>query len=81
MTERGFDTRPQDLPDSLPIFPLTGVLLLPRGRLPLNVFEPRYLAMIEDAIASDRLVGIIQPSVERPTGAASPALPRKIIAT
>jgi len=72
MTERGFETRPQDLPDSLPIFPLTGVLLLPRGRLPLNVFEPRYLAMIEDAIATDRLVGIIQPSVERPTGAEPP---------
>jgi Lon protease-like protein len=72
MTERGFETRPDDLPASLPIFPLTGVLLLPRGRLPLNVFEPRYLAMIEDALASDRLVGIIQPSVERPTGAEPP---------
>lgn len=72
MTERGFETRPQDLPASLPIFPLTGVLLLPRGRLPLNVFEPRYLAMIEDALASDRLIGIIQPSVERPTGAEPP---------
>lgn len=72
MTDHGFDTRPQDLPDSLPIFPLTGVLLLPRGRLPLNVFEPRYLAMIEDAISSDRLIGIIQPSVERPTGAEPP---------
>ncbi|HEV2673279.1 MAG TPA: LON peptidase substrate-binding domain-containing protein [Aliidongia sp.] len=72
MTERGFETRPQDLPDSLPIFPLPGVLLLPRGRLPLNVFEPRYLAMTEDAIASDRLIGIIQPSVERPEGAEPP---------
>jgi Lon protease-like protein len=72
MTERGFETRPEDLPASLPIFPLTGVLLLPRGRLPLNVFEPRYLAMIEDALSSDRLVGIIQPSVERPTGAEPP---------
>jgi Lon protease-like protein len=72
MTERGFDTRPEDLPASLPIFPLTGVLLLPRGRLPLNVFEPRYLAMTEDAIAADRLIGIIQPSVERPTGAEPP---------
>ena len=72
MTERGFDTRPEDLPASLPIFPLSGVLLLPRGRLPLNVFEPRYLAMTEDAISSDRLIGMIQPSVERPTGAEPP---------
>jgi Lon protease-like protein len=72
MVERGFDTRPEDLPASLPIFPLTGVLLLPRGRLPLNVFEPRYLAMTEDAIAGDRLIGMIQPSVERPAGAEPP---------
>lgn len=72
MIERGFDTRPEDLPADLPIFPLTGVLLLPRGRLPLNVFEPRYLAMTEDAIASNRLIGIIQPSVERPEGAEPP---------
>jgi len=49
------------LPPTLPIFPLQGVLLLPRGRLPLNVFEPRYLALIEDALAGDRLVGMIQP--------------------
>jgi Lon protease-like protein len=72
MAEHGFDTRPEDLPASLPIFPLTGVLLLPRGRLPLNVFEPRYLAMTEDAIAGDRLIGMIQPSVEHPTGAEPP---------
>lgn len=51
-----------DLPTTLPVFPLTGVLLLPRGRLPLNIFEPRYLAMVEDALASrDRLIGMIQP--------------------
>jgi uncharacterized protein len=50
------------LPDNIPIFPLTGVLLLPGGRLPLNVFEPRYLAMAEDALCSDRLIGMIQPS-------------------
>jgi Lon protease-like protein len=49
------------LPDILPIFPLPGVLLLPRGRLPLNIFEPRYLAMTRDAIAGDRLIGMIQP--------------------
>ena len=46
----------------MPIFPLTGVLLLPRGKLPLNVFEPRYLAMTEDALSGNRMIGIIQPS-------------------
>ncbi len=51
----------EDLPDSLPIFPLTGVLLLPTGQLPLNIFEPRYLQMVEDAMASNRLIGMVQP--------------------
>jgi hypothetical protein len=51
-----------DLPQTLPIFPLSGVLLLPRGNLPLNVFEPRYLAMIDGALAGSRLIGMIQPS-------------------
>jgi Lon protease-like protein len=50
-----------DLPGTLPVFPLTGVLLLPRGRLPLNIFEPRYLAMIDDSLRSHRLIGMIQP--------------------
>jgi uncharacterized protein len=50
------------LPDVLPIFPLTGVLLLPRGKLPLNIFEPRYLAMTRDAMAGERLIGMVQPS-------------------
>lgn len=49
------------LPKTLPVFPLTGVLLLPRGQLPLNIFEPRYLAMVEDALKGDRLIGMIQP--------------------
>ena len=53
-----------DLPNSLPIFPLSGVVLLPRGRLPLNIFEPRYLAMIDDAMARHRLIGMIQPDSE-----------------
>jgi Lon protease-like protein len=55
---------PEDtaLPDILPIFPLTGVLLLPRGRLPLNIFEPRYLAMFRDAMGGERLIGMVQPS-------------------
>src|ERR1700730_13923315 len=50
------------LPLILPIFPLTGVLLLPRGRLPLNIFEPRYLAMTRDALGGERLIGMVQPS-------------------
>lgn len=52
----------RDLPADLPIFPLSGVLLLPRGQLPLNIFEPRYLAMVTDALASpDRMIGMVQP--------------------
>jgi Lon protease-like protein len=63
------------LPAELPIFPLTGVLLLPRGRLPLNIFEPRYLAMFDDALAGERMVGMIQPSgAPAQIGQQSPAL-------
>ena len=52
-----------DLPNTIPIFPLPGALLLPRARLPLNIFEPRYLAMLEDTLKTPhRLVGMIQPS-------------------
>jgi len=61
------------LPETLPIFPLTGVLLLPRGRLPLNIFEPRYLAMIRDALGGERLIGMIQPS-DPSEGGMNPAL-------
>jgi Lon protease-like protein len=50
-----------DLPQRLGIFPLTGVLLLPRGQLPLNVFEPRYLALVESALSGTRLIGMVQP--------------------
>lgn len=52
---------PEDLPEILPIFPLTGALLLPRGHLPLNVFEPRYLYLAEDALGSGRMIGLVQP--------------------
>lgn len=48
--------------ETLPIFPLPGVLLLPRGQLPLRIFEPRYLAMTQHALAGDRLIGMVQPS-------------------
>ncbi len=51
----------KDLPDEIPIFPLTGALLLPRGILPLNIFEPRYLAMVDHALSTHRLIGMIQP--------------------
>ena len=50
---------------TIPIFPLAGVLLLPRGVLPLNIFEPRYLAMVNDALAGDRMIGMIQPREPR----------------
>lgn len=49
------------LPDVLPVFPLESALLLPACRLPLNIFEPRYLQMVEDALSGDRLIGVIQP--------------------
>jgi len=62
MSDRPSTRPPIALPDILPIFPLTGILLLPRGRLPLNIFEPRYLAMIRDALGGERLIGMIQPS-------------------
>ena len=51
-----------DLPGSLPLFPLAGALLLPRGTLPLNVFEPRYLEMVDHALSTNRLIGMIQPT-------------------
>lgn len=51
-----------DLPGRIPLFPLSGALLLPRGQLPLNIFEPRYLAMIDTAISGDRIIGMVQPS-------------------
>lgn len=64
---------PADLPQSVPVFPLSGALLLPFARRPLNVFEPRYVAMVDAALASDRLIGLIQPedaSEESPRGRA-----------
>ena len=56
-----FTQKFEDLPPAIPVFPLTGVLLLPGGNLPLNIFEPRYLEMVNDALSSDRLIGMIQP--------------------
>lgn len=51
-----------ELPAVIPVFPLAGALLLPRGRLPLNIFEPRYLAMIDDAMRHHRVIGMVQPA-------------------
>ncbi len=67
-----FDPRPEDLPAEIPVFPLPGALLLPGGKLPLNIFEPRYLAMVEDALAAQRMFGMVQPD----PAAAGPGLYR-----
>lgn len=56
----------EELPETLAIFPLSGVLLLPKGRLPLNIFEPRYLAMVDDVMSAGRMIGMIQPRGEDP---------------
>lgn len=69
-------SRLQGLPDVFPVFPLTGALLLPRGKLPLNIFEPRYLAMTEDALAAGRMLGMVQPDPGRPRVATGPGLYR-----
>ena len=53
--------RAADLPQVIPVFPLPGAILLPRGQLPLNIFEPRYLNMVDDAMAGDRIIGMVQP--------------------
>ena len=60
-----FDTSFDDLPQEIPVFPLPRVILLPRIQLPLNIFEPRYMAMTRSAMANGRLIGMIQP---RPDG-------------
>jgi Lon protease-like protein len=54
----------RDFPEHLPVFPLAGALLLPGGRLPLNIFEPRYLQMVDDVIAGKRLIGMVQPRLD-----------------
>ncbi len=64
---------PSDLPDVIPVFPLSSALLLPRGQLPLNIFEPRYLAMVDDALKGERVIGMIQPD-DPDTKSSHPAL-------
>jgi uncharacterized protein len=66
---------PSDLPEIIPVFPLPGALLLPRGQMPLNIFEPRYLAMVDDAFRDGRrLIGMIQPDVSHSPDEAHPNL-------
>jgi Lon protease-like protein len=66
---------PGDLADVIPVFPLAGALLLPRGQMPLNIFEPRYLAMVDDALTGGRrLIGMIQPDTAHPGPEAKPNL-------
>lgn len=71
MAEDSHATEFRDLPRVLPVFPLTGALLLPGGRLPLTIFEPRYMQMVEQALGAGRFIGMVQPTepedrVERP---------------
>ncbi|TNE63515.1 MAG: peptidase S16 [Alphaproteobacteria bacterium] len=71
MTEKA--QRTLVLPSVIPVFPLTGVILLPGSSLPLNIFEPRYLQMVRDAVAGHGLIGMIQPT-EPETGRGAPPL-------
>jgi len=66
---------PADLPKVIPVFPLPGALLLPRGQMPLNIFEPRYLQMVDDAFRDGhRLIGMIQPDVTHSQSSERPIL-------
>ena len=73
---QAFHPRLADLPAEIAVFPLTGALLLPRGRLPLNIFEPRYLAMTLDALGQGRLFGMVQPDARGKAGMEGPGLYR-----
>ncbi len=76
MAKRRVLRAPEHLPSTVPVFPLTGALLLPRRELPLNIFEPRYLEMVDDALAGDRMIGLIQPRIgpDGPDESESPLL-------
>jgi Lon protease-like protein len=69
-----FHPRAEQLPGEIAIFPLAGALLLPRGKLPLNIFEPRYKAMVEDALGQGRMFGMVQPDPTLPEGPTGPAV-------
>ena len=75
-------TSAQDIPPSVPVFPLAGALLLPYAHRPLNIFEPRYVEMVDAALRGNRLIGLIQPedaSEESPKGRAPSTAPWKLI--
>lgn len=65
---------PGDLPETIPVFPLPSALLLPRGDMPLNIFEPRYVAMIDAALCGSRIIGMIQPDDAKVSGDLGPGL-------
>ena len=65
---------PTEMPATIPLFPLEGALLLPRRPLQLTVFEPRYLAMLDDALSGERLIGVIQPTAPEMTAGPPPDL-------
>ncbi|EIM29368.1 LON peptidase substrate-binding domain-containing protein [Microvirga lotononidis] len=67
---------PEDCPSVVPVFPLPGALLLPRGQMPLNIFEPRYLAMVDEALKTDRIIGMVQPDADNDPQANVPKLYR-----
>ena len=76
MSAHGGYKTPGDCPVVIPVFPLPGALLLPRGQMPLNIFEPRYLAMVDDALRTDRIIGMIQPDPEGGAASMNPKLYR-----
>jgi uncharacterized protein len=65
----------KDIPEAIPVFPLKAALLLPGGQLPLNIFEPRYLEMLDAAMAGKRIIGMIQPCLDGDASAAGRAVP------
>jgi Lon protease-like protein len=67
---------PRDCPEIIPVFPLPRALLLPRGQMPLNIFEPRYLAMIDAALGAERVIGMIQPDSDADPDSGAPKLSR-----
>ncbi|OZA00773.1 MAG: peptidase S16 [Rhizobiales bacterium 17-65-6] len=74
MAAHRFHHSPDDVPEAAPVFPLSGALLLPRAELPLNVFEPRYLAMVDDALAGERVIVMVQPDESKPEDDQGPKL-------
>jgi Lon protease-like protein len=65
---------PADVPETIPVFPLPGALLLPRAEMPLNIFEPRYIAMVDAALRGARVIGMVQPEGSADSAAARPSL-------